>query len=70
MNHSTSGDGGGSVSLVGVELVDVSGGELASGSFLLKQDIEFSVSSSLGFRQTEKDPDGLWERRISRRPGS
>ena len=67
MNHGTSSDGRGSISLVGIEFVNVSGGELAGGSLLFEQDVEFSVGSSLGFGQTEEDPDSLLEGRMRRR---
>jgi hypothetical protein len=59
VNNSSAHNSRGSVSLVRIEFVDVGGGELAGGSLLLEQDVEFSVGSTLGFRQTEEDPDGL-----------
>lgn len=59
VNNSAAHDSRSGVSLMGVEFVDVGRGELAGRSLLFEQDVEFSVGSALGFRQTEPDPDGL-----------
>jgi hypothetical protein len=59
MNNTSSHGGRRSVSLVRIELVDVSAGKLSCGDFLLEENVEFTVCPALGFWQSEEDPYDL-----------